>query len=188
MPWPPQVEPSWKSTCLCSPALARLAPPLCLYTQESGQLRQNIVFYLCCFYWSESVTCTRKTKLSFPLLAPVCLFSFNPCMTSLTSFVKFLTADLHSLPLLFLVVYREEFPIYFLLHGLAFACPPSQSSFMPAQPSFFSMGLWFLCVGRKTILNSSQLSVTDSCSNSFFQLFCFVIIFSFVKLALEIIK
>lgn len=130
----------------------------------------------------------RRQKPSFPLLAPISLFSFNPCMTSLISFVKFLTADLYSVPLLFLVFYGEEFPIYFLLHDLAFACPSSQSSFLPSQPSFFSMALWLLCVGRKMILNSSQLSVTDSCSNSFFQLFCFVIIFSFVKLALEIIK
>jgi len=41
-------------------------------------------------------------------------------MTSLISFVEFLAADLYSFPLMFLVFYGEEFPIYLLFYDLAF--------------------------------------------------------------------
>lgn len=64
------------------------------------------------------------------------------------------------------------------LSGLAFSCPAHVAAFSCSLQDFGSS------VSQQMVLSSSQLSFTNSCSNSFPQLFCFVIIFSFVKLAL----
>lgn len=175
---------SWSCLCL------QFCHLLCASTsQESGQLRQNLVSTSCrttchplaclgnvcvtdrvsenhlglphlaaaqCRVSAQGSTCVaccstfaaftdlnlsppahRRQKPSFPLLAPVSLFSFNPCMTSLISFVKFLTADLYSVPLLFLVFYGEEFPIYFLLHDWLLLVLQARAAFCQLSlPSF----------------------------------------------------
>lgn len=135
-------------------------------------------------YWCESLTsCMQKTKPSFPPLSKVSLFSSHPCMASLIHIVEFLAADLHLLPLMFLVFHGERTSHLFITLWSG-SHLPSQPEQLSASTTFFdSMGLWFLCIGSKMILNNSQLSFTDSCSNSFSPLFCLVIIFSFVKLA-----
>jgi len=76
---------------------------------------------------------------------------------------------------MFHVCHEEELPIYLPWLSLAL------HMWLPSATALQDCGS---SMSQQMVLSSSQLSFTNSCSNSFPQLFCFVIIFSFVKLAL----